>query len=1117
MECLRCRASNRDGRRFCGECGAPLTVACTTCGFANEAAERFCGGCGRPLGESSEAGAAPQPGQGERRQITVLFADVVGFTSLSERLDPEIVHEIMDGCFALLAREVGRYGGRVNAFTGDGVMALFGAPLAEEDHAVRALHAALAIQEALPAYDDEVQRRFGVEFRIRVGVNTGLVLAGAMGDGESVEYTALGDTINLAARLESAARPGGVLAGESTHRAAGEAFRWQPVGPLQLKGRSEPVAAWEPVAASEGQSRFEALAQRGLTNFVGRRAELDALLAAWHRAAAGEGQIISVVGEAGLGKSRLVHEFKTEMAKREASLFEGSCFTYGEAISYLPFLEILRGLLGIDPTTPPDDIGSMLHARLAVAGLEGCAPYLLHLLGLDPGDDLLGRQSPATVRQRTVEALRDLILTGAADHPMALVVEDVHWIDKASEEVLSVVVEAMADRPLLVMLVYRPEYLHAWGEVAYHAELCLDRLGGASSAAMVRAILSKSYAKNVSLEPLSAEDSRSMVRQLLATAAVPPEVERLVETHTDGNPLFIEELIRDLVESGHLVGHDDGYLLTQPAEALAHPTTVQGVLLARIDRLNPDLRGLLQIASVLGRVFSHRLLGALANPKGGLDRALLQLEDLDFVYQSALAPERQYSFKHVLAQEAVYRTLVRSRREAYHEQVGQAIEALYGEPLDEWVEVLAHHYTRSGNDEKAFEYLERANRKAARANALLEAVAYFDEASALLDRMPDTPANRHRRVTLVTDQFLVYFMLYRNAEYLEMARRYEPMAVEVDDRPVLGVFYKNIAHCQWLFGQWEDGLRTAHQAAALCEAAGNFAGVGMACNMIEWTHLVLGDFDEALVWEAKALAAYEEDLDLNYCVFARCGAAWAHAQRGQWQAALDECREALELASEYGDDGLASFAYTLRSLTFLYQGSNDAFLENAEIAMARAPTPAEESWAQSHLGLAWCRTGQVDRGIEVLTALSSLFSQAHLVLGQVWNASYLGESYWRAGRLAEANETLQGLVDQAGQSGMRFYLGAAHRLLGEVTRQADPSDNGRRRSAAHFQQSIAVLAEIGAENELALAYAGYGRLCRDGGDQGEARRYLTLALEIFEGLGTLTEPDQVRKDIAGLS
>ena len=1042
MECLRCQAPNRTGQRFCGECGAALP--------------------------------APQTAARERRQVTVLFADVVGFTALSEQLDPEVVHEIMDGCFGLLAREVGRYGGRVNAFTGDGVMALFGAPLAEEDHAIRAVLAALAIQEGLPVYGDEIKRRHGVDFQLRLGVNTGLVLAGGMGDGESVEYTALGDTINLAARLESSARPGGVLVGEATRRAAGEAFQWAEVGPLELKGKAEPVAAWEPVGVDDNQNRFELLAKRGLTSFVGRNRELESLVAAWQRAAGGRGQVVSIVGEAGLGKSRLLHEFKTELARRAVPLSEGSCFTYGEATSYLPFLEVARGLLGTD-----------------TADQTPASPYLRLLLGLDVDDELLTRQSPAAIRQHTIEAIRDLILARASAEPMVLVVEDVHWIDKASEDVLSAVVEAMADVGLLLVLLYRPEYLHAWSEVAYHAEVSLDRLGGASSAAMVRAILSKSYAASVTLDRLSAEDTRSMVRQLLGTATIPPELEQLVATSTDGNPLFIEELTRDLIESGHLVHGDSGYTLTRPPEALTLPTTVQGVLLARVDRLNPNLRGLLQVASVLGRVFTYRLLGAVANLDEGLDSALLQLEDLDLVHQSALAPERQYSFKHVLAQEAVYQTLTKAQREAQHERAGQAVETLYGDRLDEWVELLARHYTRSGNDAKALEYLAWANRKAARAHALAEAKGFFDEAMSLLDRIPDTPDNRHRRVLLVTEQFRTYFFLFLIREYVELARSYEAMAIEVDDRPLLGMLYKNIAHCQFFFGQWDETLRFAHRAATLFEAAGDSAGMGMACELVQWTHLVRGELEDSQAWADKALAAFAESLDVTYCVWTHSGLAWAHAHAGRWREALEACRPALALAEEYGDEALASFSFFMQSIVLTYQGDIDGACRSAQEALERASGPAEEAWARCQLAWAECRAGKAEGSIEVLSALAPLLVGAPVVLMDVANATYLGEAYWRAGRLVEATETLRAVAKRAGDFGMFFYAGTAHRLLGEVTGAAD-----------EFEQSIAVLSQIGAENELALAYAGYSRLLTEAGHEEEGRRYLDAARETFSRLGT---------------
>ncbi len=401
MDCPVCQGSNREGRRFCADCGAPLVLACSECGFANEPGERFCGGCGASVASSP---VVVEP-EGERKQVTVLFADLVGFTAMSESLDPETVGEIMGGCFGRLTREVERHAGKVNAFTGDGIMALFGAPIASEGHAVSAVHAALGIQEAMQEYDAMVRERWGVPLRMRIGLNTGLVIAGQIGDALRTDYTALGDTVNVAARLEAAAPSGAIWAGETTYRAAASVFTWRAVAPVVVKGKAEPVPVYEVLGSGPAQSRFDSVAQRGLTRFVGRESELDELVAAWHRARGGRGQVVSVVGEAGLGKSRLLHEFKQVLATEGAALVEGSCFAYGEATSYLPLLEITKALLGLDPAAGPAEARALTEAHLYSRSLDTAAlPYLGQLLGLPGGDDALGpagggRRSPAHGRR----------------------------------------------------------------------------------------------------------------------------------------------------------------------------------------------------------------------------------------------------------------------------------------------------------------------------------------------------------------------------------------------------------------------------------------------------------------------------------------------------------------------------------------------------------------------------------------------------------------------------------------------------------------------------------------------------------------------------------------------
>jgi class 3 adenylate cyclase len=448
-----------------------LLRACPRCYHEVSPRARFCPACGHRLDAGAPATRFATPLSytpkhladkiltsrsallGERKPVTVLFADVVGFSGLAEDLDPDDLHTLMDGCFALLTEQVHQYEGTINQYTGDGIMALFGAPIAHEDHVGRALHAALGIQAALRAYGDTVQRQWGVPFQMRLGLNTGTVVVGRIGDDLRMDYTAQGDTVNLAARLQQLAPPGAVWVAEATYRAAGAAFVWQALGPLPVKGKAVPVAAYELRGRLASRSRFDAVARRGLTRFVGRDPELRQLLAAWGQAQQGHGQVVSVVGEAGLGKSRLLYEFKQQLGQAGARYVEGTCFTYGESISYLPFLDIVRTLCGLAEGGDEAAAKRQIDAHLATLALEPSAvvPYLHNLLSFTVDDAIFPRLMPELIRQRTVAALTTLMVAEARARPLVLILEDVHWIDVATEDVVGALVEAMATLPLLLV------------------------------------------------------------------------------------------------------------------------------------------------------------------------------------------------------------------------------------------------------------------------------------------------------------------------------------------------------------------------------------------------------------------------------------------------------------------------------------------------------------------------------------------------------------------------------------------------------------------------------------------------------------------------------------------
>ena len=544
MTCPGCSQENPAGARFCGGCGAPLEVICVACQAPNPPGNRFCHQCGGVLGPGSAAGqfASPQSYtpkhlaekilttgsalKGERKQVTVLFVDVSGFTSLSERLDPEEVHRLMSRAFDLMLAEVHRYEGTVNQFLGDGIMALFGAPIAHEDHARRAVHAALGIGRALEAYQTELAPR-GISFRARQGLNTGLVVVGSIGSDLRMDYTAVGDTTNVAARLQQAGEPGRVTISEATHRLVRGYFETRPLGELHLKGKAESVAAWEVVAAHETRTRLEVEADRGLTPFVGRERELGSLVDAFERARAGQGQVAFLVGEAGIGKSRLLLELRRRVADG-AAWQEGHCLSFGKAMAFHPLVDLLQRQFGVEEGDGEAAIAAKIERGVTAVGaaLGPVAPYLRALLSIDPGDADVRAMSPAQRRGETFEALRRLLVHAADQRPQVLVIEDLHWIDGASEQFLTALVDSVPALRALLIFTHRPGYASPFGE--------------------------RTYFTRVVPAALSAEDSARMAAAVLATDALPAELRALVAAKAEGNPFYVEELVKSLEETGIL-------------------------------------------------------------------------------------------------------------------------------------------------------------------------------------------------------------------------------------------------------------------------------------------------------------------------------------------------------------------------------------------------------------------------------------------------------------------------------------------------------------------------------------------------------------------------------------
>jgi len=737
MKCPSCQFENPDDQKFCGECGTKLEITCRKCGYQNPPQYKFCGDCGHDLGEPKETHAVdytePQSYtpkhladkilttrssiEGEHKLVTVFFADVANFTSISEKLDPEEVHQIMDGAFKILMDEIHKYEGTINQFTGDGVMALFGAPVAHEDHAQRACYAALSIQNAMRDYGERIKKDTGVDFKVRIGLNSGPVIVGSIGDDLRMDYTAVGDTTNLASRMESSANPGYVLVSKNTHRLARDFFEFETPEKIEVKGKEEPQEAHKLLRTSEVDTRFKASVAKGLTRFVGRINSMPALLEAYEKAKSGSGQVVGIVGEAGVGKSRLHLEFRNRTIQDQYTYLEGRCLHYGGSMAYLPILDILKSYFEFKEGDREYIIKKKIKDKILLLdqNLEYTLPSFQDLLSLKVDDEEYLKLQPQVKREKTFEAIRNLFSRESQDKPLILVVEDHHWIDKTSEEFLDYLIEWLANAHIMLILLYRPEYTHQWG--------------------------SKSYYSKIGLTQLTTQSSAELVQAMLEDGEVVPELKELVLSRAGGNPLFMEELTGSLLENGSIEKQDKKYVLTRKASEIQMPDTIQGIIAARIDRVEESLKRIMQVASVIGREFAFSILQTITGIREELKSHLLNLQGLEFICEKQLFPELEYIFKHAITQEVAYNSLLVKRRREIHEKIGNAVEALYQERLEEFYEILVYHYQRSDNREKVVEYLFLASKKAADRFANKEAMAFCDEALKILDQLGPTKKN----------------------------------------------------------------------------------------------------------------------------------------------------------------------------------------------------------------------------------------------------------------------------------------------------------------------------------------------------------------------------------------
>jgi class 3 adenylate cyclase/tetratricopeptide (TPR) repeat protein len=886
FQCPNCFFNNTADAKFCENCGAPLGQVCPSCGTENTPQAKFCKNCGvnledlsglegdprlknlqqrAPMGLQEKMRQAQDLIEGERKPVTILFADIVGSTSIAEKLDPEEWKEIVSGAHRRVSEAIYRYEGTIAQLLGDGVLAFFGAPITHEDDPIRAVHAAMDIQDSIADYRNELGDLVD-DFQMRIGINTGMVVIGDVGTDLHMEYLAIGDAVNLAARLQAAAKPGMVLLSEANATLILDDFKLESLGEIQVKGKTESIVVYEvieAIAPADVKGRMEG----DLTPYVGRSRDVEKFQAALYELRDGHGQIVTVIGEAGIGKTRLLEEMRTqfrhEVDNLDSSLgspsfirwLEGRSLSYGSSLSYWPIRQLLLADLELSDGSPKVKIKIALQRRLReLLGEDKVAelmPYLAHLLGIlqeAEAETLTKTQDVETLKRRTLKSLQDYFVGVAEEQPTVLIFEDMHWADPSTLGTLEGFFSLTDRAPLMLLLIMRPERSHESWKMKLAAETTYPH----------RYI-------ELQLSRLSEQDSHQLLDHLLGAGELPEEVEREIMQRSGGNPFYLEEIVHHLREEGLIVQEDGGWKVTQGIHEFGIPNTLHGMLLARIDRLEEDVRRTLQMASVIGKSFLYRILESISEAEKELDEHLSQLQRLDLVREKARLPELEYMFKHTLTQEAAYNSLLHKRRKEFHLKVGQALEGLFPDRIEDFLGLLAHHFEIAEAYDKALDYLGRAERKARLDGAYQEAFDY---------------------------QFRILRMSEEHGDPLQIGKA----------RIWLSWLY-------WGLGDRQTSRKYLHQALEVLESEGETKELGLALSHLSRISMVASDFDQGIVAGERALELAEKFDDEEVFASALNTVGVCRIYRGDHKSGLDALRESLRRSLALGNPDHVIRAY----------------------------------------------------------------------------------------------------------------------------------------------------------------------------------------------------------------
>jgi len=1124
MKCPKCQFENPEGKKFCGGCGAKLEVPCPHCQSLNPPEFKFCGECGHnltllseplrkelsfdekiakiqkylPSGITEKILSQREKIEGEKRQVTVMFCDMKGFTLLADKIGPEDVYGIMDQVYEILIQKVHDYDGTVNEMTGDGIMALFGAPIALEDAPQRAIRSAMAIHREMARFNERVKQEKGdiPPLKMRIGIHTGPVVVGTLGNDLRVEFKAVGDTVNLASRMESLAEPGTTYVSDNTFKLTEGLFRFEALGEREIKGKEKPLRVYQIIAPSARRTRFDVSAERGLTPFVGRERELELLLDGFERSKEGRGQAISVISDAGIGKSRLLYEFRKAVTNEDVTFLEGRCLSYSRNIAYHPIVDVLRANFDIQDTDTDKEIREKVTGGLQFLKVDvtSTLPYLLELLSVkDSGIDKIP-MSPEARKDRTLEALKRVTIRGSEARPLIMAIEDLHWMDRSSEDALKGLLESIPGARIFLIFTYRPEFVHTWGSRSYHSQVTLNKM--------------------------SNRESLAMIEHVFATRNIDQQLEDLILQKAEGVPFFIEEFIKSLKDLKIIECRNGEVTITQDINSVSIPSTIQEVIMARIDKLPEGAREILRTGSVIEREFSHELLKKVT---GLAEQELLShlstLKDSELLYERGIYPQSTYIFKHALTREVAYESVLTKRKKQLHEKVASTIEDIYKDDICYHYGILSGHCIASDNYEKGAEYARLEARKYQKAGSFKDAIEYAKRSVACLERLPQTELVQKKLI----DTRVVLSGYYLSLVYLiEAKEAVEPivdLAVRLDYQKRLAAIYTAIGVFNvWIEEDFAKGIPYLRKVFDIASKEGDF--VALYFGNYQLGSALCQDYQFE-----KSLECFKAMFDLSTMVNnligisnSKSAMAMNYCLMGKIDPALQVCKEALRAAEDSGDIHAKQPAYTIFGVSCYYKGHLDdaeKYLLEALVYHEKASIASWGGYAAAHLAWTYHDMGNYEKAKKHHQQCVSIIEDArfypswlncHKLL--VKNNRILNrEPYidiYKLEKLIKAHEKNRLAMSKSMES----------RCIGEIYLHID--DNHMSEAEAWIRRSIDFDAMHGIPWNLGKDHALYADWFKKKGDIQGAKEQLTKAIDFFKECGADGWVTRTEKTLAEL-